>query len=309
MSTAGAGSGLLGAVVASFFLGYALSRIRLRRVEIALGEEMGRFLAYATGILLVWSAMGLVALIPLAGPYLGWDWVPSFLSRVTPSEPLSTLAGLLVSGCCISGLTLAFYTQGYNRVFLRMRNFGFPFTPAGRWTMALASFYLATLMLDVLRVVFTTETTGTLTWSAVGTAVIYASVIAGAPLLERGLQRRGLNAFRGFSVVQLVAVVVMSSLIGDELRAGSVHLGPLVYATFFRGFTGNLPGCLTLLAGVVIVGMVVRRRWPSRLRHTPAVAPIRQAHNAPAPPPGSVPSAAPRWRRFDKATGKRVDWP
>jgi hypothetical protein len=298
----------------TLLLVYALRRVRLRRLEIVFGEEFGRFLAYVAAILLVWCAMGLLDLVPVLGPYLGWPWLPALLARLSPLDPLRTLAGVLVFAGCVAGFTPFFYTEAY-RLFLR-RRFAFPYTSGGRWTLALASFYLSVLSLDILRSLFTTEPAARPTWASAGTLIAYVLVIAGAPLLDRLLLRGGLGGFRGFSLVQLVAVLVLSSLVGDLMRSGSVHLGPLVYASFFRGLSGSIPGVLTLLAGTLLAVSSLRPRWLSWLpRRVPGAAAVRAGRTAPPPAPAAGPPAvasplrAPRWRRYDRATGKRVDWP
>jgi hypothetical protein len=313
MSATGTGTGLLGAVLGTALLFLALHRVRVRSAEIAFGEEFGQFVGYVAAIGLVWWVMGMVALVPFVGPYLGWDWIPGFLSRLTPSDVLGTIAGLLLSWACVGCLTPLLYTQSYSRIFIRWRGFAFPYTPSGRWTIALACFYLSAVSLDLLRVLFAAEPATRLTFGAIGTALAYLSVIAGAPLIERWLLRRVSGHASRFSLVSLVSVLVLSGLIGDLLRNGSVHLGPIVYAFFFRRIAGSAPGLLALLACVLLAGILLRRQWPGWIRRMPGAVTLKTGP-APVPPAATPLSAAqphptPRWRRFDKATGKRVEWP
>jgi hypothetical protein len=312
MTTAqlGQGSGVLGALVATLLLGYALSRVRLRRVEIYFGEEMGQFLSYAAAILLVWLAMGLLGLAPGIGQFLGWDWIPVFMQRLTPGDFLVAFSGLLFSTCFIISFTLAAYIQAYDKLFLRCRRFPFPYTRPGRWTAAMASFYLSTVAFDLLRSAFSTETGARLTLGSAATATMYTAVIVAAPLLDKFVHRRGIAGLRGFSVLQLVIVVVSSSLIGSLLQSGSVHLGPIMYADFFRSITATILGVFAVSVSLLLAAFVISRILPLRLTLAAANGKLVRSRVSSPSPLADVPTARfPRWRRYDKPTGKRVDWP
>lgn len=302
----GGAAGLLGAVAGTILLFLALSRVRLRRLEIRYGEEFGRFGAYLVAVLLVWVAMGLVATVPVLGPALGWPWMGQFLSRLDPSDPIRTLLGLVVAFICVPAMTVCAYAQAYSRLFLRWRRFAFPFSVTGRWTVALASLYLGALSLDLVRLIFFTDRFASFTWASLSVFAGYTLVIAGAPLVENQLRL----SVRGFSIVQLAAVVLLNAVAGNLLRTGSLHLGPLPYAEFFRGLTGSIPGAIAVAAGALLLVLRIWKRWKPRAARGMAAAGggAAQTHTAPAGP--ARPSqAGPRWRKYNKETGKRVDWP
>lgn len=313
------GPGLIGMVIAMVLLSFSLLRVRLRRLEILLGEEMGQFLAHLAAILLVWAVMGLLGIIPVLGPYVGWDWISGFLGRMTPTDPLATFGGMLFCFFLIPGVTISVYQQIYARVLLPHVRLDFPFTPAGRWTAALACFYLGIIALDLIRACFSIDPSARITAGSGLTLLSYCLVIGGAPVLDARLRRFAVGPLRGFTILRLVAVGVLSSLVGSLLLSGSVHLGPLAYAAFFRELIGSAPAMVTLAAGVMLFVFIwrpgsIRRLVPSQSR---AAAPARgDAPTRAVPPPDRKPKPAGRpvpepggWRRYDRATRTRVGWP
>jgi len=273
-------------LVSILLLHYALRRIRLRRLTYAPDDEMVEFVVVLAAVVVVWGAMGLLGLLPFVGGLLGWNWIPTFMSRFESSALISSLAGFVFSLAYIAALTGVVYS------FL-LRWSVISRTSIRRRSCCTAGFYIGILLFDAVALVFSPNGVTSVVYQIIASSIGCIGLIALACLTEEHLFRRGVRV----SLTGLAQLVIASTVTGELITKGTLHLSRMRYSELFQSLAGTLPGIAILILTITLFvpRMALRLPWAALTRQTPSKEQPRIV-------------ATPQWRVYDRTTGHRRSW-